>query len=216
MHASREGQRPGHLHTGRERGASEVVLAAALGGEEFLQLANFPIKLEDTITVKKNAVALTRGTDYFLRPSDGKLFFATPLSIGDAITADYNYFTGLIAQVQKVIDGDPADRVNFEGVRAAGVEVRVLAPIVVIQSVSVALVLLKGFTLANVRPLVDAAIQDYINNLGISNDVIYNELIDRIMGVDGVFDLTLSAPATNIVVLDNEIARTSSGNITIT
>ena len=193
----------------------ESVLAAALGGEEFLFLDNFPVKSEATFTVYKNAVPMTLGVDVFLNEPSGRLYFTPPLALGDAITADYTYFTGLIEEVQKVIDGDPNDRENFPGWRAGGVTVRVLAPVVVAQTVTGVLTLLDGFDRPTVIANVETAILDYINTLGISGDVIRNEIIERIMAVAGVFDVNLTVPATNNTILDNEIARSTTSDLNI-
>lgn len=190
----------------------------AVGGEEFLSLDRKPIKLEaGLILTSSTRGQLTRGTasggQYDVNPASSLLFFQPPLSPGEQIKADYFRFTGLIEQVQKVIDGDPADRLNFPGYRAAGVLVRVLAPTVVVITVEATLILNEGADTATVRANVETAIQDYINNLGISGDVVRNELIERMMGVEGIQDLTLFAPASNITVLDDEIPRISSANI---
>ena len=59
------------------------------------------------------------------------------------------------------------------------------------------------------------AIKDYINTLAISGDVIRSELIRRIMAVEGVYDVILTLPATNITMLDDQLARTTDVNVVI-
>ncbi len=193
----------------------------AVGGEEFLNLDNAPIDPDQPITVTRTpsgspAVTLVQNTDYFLNPANGQIFFTSALSAADVITASYTYYTGLIAEVQKVVDGDPNDRADFPGFRAAGVRVLVREPTVVNITVEATITLLEGFDFALTSTAVESAITDYINQLGISADVIRNEIIERIMGVDGVLDVGLVTPAENVVVLDNEIPRTSTASITIT
>lgn len=203
---------------------SEVVLASALGGEEFLGLDFFPVKFpEDTVTVTlqrgASTTTLAESVDWFLNPADGVLYVPAPslggILIGDIIRCSYTYFTGLIAAVQKVLDGDEDDRLNFPGYRAAGVLVRALSPTVVSLSIQATLTMLDGFDQQTVIADCVAAVQTYVNSLGISGDVIRAELVDRIMETDGVYDVNLVAPIGNLVVLDEQIARVTTANINI-
>lgn len=194
----------------------------AIGGEEFLDLNNRPIDLSQVVTITSVSIGfgggrgvLISGQDYFLNPASGRIFFDPPLVFGEKITASYTHFTGLIREVQKVIDGDPADRANYPGYRAGGVLVRVLPPVVRQLNVSAVLTVVEGFDRPTVIANAEAAVSRYINGLGISGDVIRNEIIEQIMGVAGVVDLTLTVPATNTAILDNEIPRIISGDINI-
>jgi uncharacterized phage protein gp47/JayE len=198
-------------------------LNSAVGGEEFLDLDNKPVKVESGITLVSEKPAgvplrgtLTNGTDYFVNPASARVFFDPPLVAGEVIKAAYSHFTGLIKETQKVVDGDPADRLNFPGYRAAGVLVRVLAPVVVQQFVEAVLNIQEGFDRVTVIANADSAVSQYINNLGISGDVIRNEIIERIMEVDGVVDLDLILPTGNVTVLDSEIPRIVDIDIDIT
>jgi uncharacterized phage protein gp47/JayE len=191
----------------------EVVIASALGGEEFLDLIQTPVALSAGLTVTSSfRGTLTVGTEYYVNPANGRLFFVPALTAGEQITASYTPYVNLIAEVQKVIDGDPADRANFPGFRAAGVHVRVLSPTVVPVDV-------QGFLFVDRVAKADAianaqqAVLDYVNSLGISGDVIRNEVIDRIMGVDGVVDVQLDLPAANINILDDQIPRISAASL---
>lgn len=194
---------------------SEVVIASALGGEEFLQLDTAPVDLNSTLTIVSGGTGargtLTLGTDYYLDPTNGRLYFTPALSVGESISASYTPFINLIATVQKVINGDPADRVNFPGYRAAGTQVRVLSPTV--APIQVQGVLTVDGGRAEAVAAAEAAVQDYINNAGISADIIRNEIIDRIMGVDGVIDVDLQLPATNLTILDDQIARVTTASL---
>lgn len=194
---------------------------SAVGGEEFLDLDFKPV-FEGTAPVLSSSIrgALTAGTstggEYDLNPASGRVFFDPPLVATEVITAGYTYYDGLIAAVQRVVDGDVNDRVNYPGYRAAGVLVRVQAPTVINQNLTAQLVILEGFDEPTVIANAEAAVSTYINNLGISGDVIRNELIEQLMGVPGVFDLTLTVPSTNQPILDNEIARILDVDINIT
>jgi phage-related baseplate assembly protein len=59
-----------------------------------------------------------------------------------------------------------------------------------------------------------AVISDYINNLTIGQDVIYNELVQLLMEVAGVYDVSVSVPSGNTSIAQTQIARTSTITIT--
>jgi phage-related baseplate assembly protein len=122
----------------------------------------------------------------------------------------------LLAYVQKVIDGDPLDRANFPGMVAAGIRALAIAPSAVVPSVEAVLALEAGTNRSSAIASAVLAVQNYINTRGISGDIIRNEIIERLMGVAGVVDVTLILPSSNIVVLDDEIPRITTLNINIT
>jgi uncharacterized phage protein gp47/JayE len=197
----------------------------ALGGERYLYTNNFPIKDAVTPSAVKNpgAVTLTRVTSgpvagqYSLNPASGQIYLGFPLVAGDTVTIAYTYFTGLLQEAQKVLDGDPLDRGNYPGWRAAGtlgiVRVPTIYPVVIVADITV----LDGYSQATVAADVKAALASYVNGLGIGNNVIKSELIERAMAVEGMFDIQITAPAANLVVLDDQIPRTNeSVDITIT
>lgn len=196
-------------------------ISAAVGGETRLFLDNKPI--DDTVAISLTSStrgALTRDTggggDYFFNPANGQLNFDPALVQGEVITAGYTHFTGLIQFIQKVVDGDLNDRSNFPGLRAAGVRVLVLNPIVLFQSVEAVLTVSDGFTQADVVADVETAVLNYINGLGISGDVIRAELIRRIMSVAGVINVSLVTPASDVILLDDQLPRSSTANLDIT
>lgn len=190
---------------------------SAVGGETELFLDNKPIKIS-VIPVLSSSIrgALVFNTDYTINPASSQVLFTPALVATEVITAGYTHFTGLIQLAQKVIDGDPADRTNFPGFRAAGVLVRVLTPQALIQTVTATLTVHEGFVQATVAAEAETKVIEYINGLGISDDVVRNEIIRRIQALAGVADLILSAPTTNIAILDDQLARTTAVNVTIT
>jgi len=195
-------------------------ITAAIGGETRLFTDNAPIKNSETITVTSSTRgALSRDTggggDYTLSAPTGQLNFDPALSQGEIITADYTHYTGLIAYVQKIVDGDSDDRDNFPGLRAAGVRVWVLTPQVLLQTVNATATVGEGYDQDEVKANVTQAILDYINGLSISGDVIRHRLVAKIMAVTGVVDVQLTTPPSNVILLDDQLARTTDGNITV-
>lgn len=212
--------------------APEGLIAAALGGETRFRLANKPVYYVTVgaVTLKKSnpaidygggvgvAVTLTEKVDYFLNPASGQIELVTPLVVDDALEATtYDYYTGLVALVQKMIDGDPADRESFPGVRAEGI--RVLVKVPAIRYIVVEGVLsISGGTRSDVSSAAETAVSDYINTIfddeeSTSNDVIFNEIVQRIMEVPYVTDVSLSLPTGNIVIDNDEIPRIQVSDI---
>ena len=201
----------------------ETIIDPALGGEEFLYTDYKPLldnlQSGSNFKVYKNGVAMTLGgtgaTGFYTNWASGRIYFTQPLLPGDIITADYQYYTGLMALAQRVVDGDPADRANYPGYRAAGVDIRVLTPTVVPLTVFANITLLEGYDLSTVGSQAQSNIILYVNNLGISGDVIRAELIERIMATPGVYNVNLTDPVADRIIDDDQIARTSASQVTI-
>lgn len=187
---------------------------SAVGGEEFLSLDNKPVKTASPFTLTSSVRgALVSGTDYLLDDASGQLYFTPALVTGEVITASYTAFTGLIEEVQKVVDGDPNDRANYPGWRAAGVRVRVATPQILQQVVEASVVVKDGYSQSAVFDEIEAALSAYINGLGISGDVVRNEVIATIMSVAGVYNCSVIQPASDVIMLDDQLPRLTSGNI---
>jgi len=132
----------------------------------------------------------------------------------------YKHYTGLAQLVQKTVDGVADDPDNFEGIRAAGVQVEVIEPVGLPISVQLDITTNEGVSLTGVQGNVKSAVTNYINNLHVSDDVIASDLIVAVKGVDGVFDAQIiSLPGSdssgNIPVADNELARIAESDILV-
>jgi uncharacterized phage protein gp47/JayE len=188
----------------------------AIGGETQLYLDNKPVYLTPAcILTSSTRGVLAPGTDYALNEATGQVVFDPALTAGEIVLATYTYATGLVALAQKIVDGDPADRTTYPGYRAAGVIVRCQVPQVLLQNVGVALFIAEGYDGDTVRSQVSEAIKTYINGLAISGDVIFYELVERVMAVQGVMNASFSAPTSDVTILDNQLARTTSANIQV-
>lgn len=200
----------------------EIIIASAVGGEQRFFVANKPIRPGTTPVIRRNATPLVEGVDYILTFPTGQIeltatAFPSGLTTADTIDADYEHNTGLIAEAQKVVDGDLNDRVNYPGYRAAGTLVSVRAPLVLQQVVSATIIRETAFVASEtLEDEVRASINRYINTLGIAEDVIFTELVHAIQEIDGVFDVTFITPTSNVVIGSGELARIIDANITLT
>lgn len=205
----------------------DTLVSPAVGGEKNLFTTNRPVKDDGSFALFVNAALQTRGVDYELNAPLGQVELSTAsyplgLAASDVVTANYRYFIGIIQETQRIIDGDPSDPIRVPGVRGSGIQVFVLAPQLVPQSITAQVSALPDFDPAEVISNVQSAIQDYINTLDIGADVIVSEIVERAMSVTGMFDFRIDdltgsgAGGTNQVILENQVARITSGSITLT
>lgn len=196
-------------------GAPETVVAVAIGGEERVFLDNKPVKTGTLLIVRKNAAVLVEGVDFTLNRATGQITLTVALVPADTVDAEYTWYEGLIEEAQKIIDGDPADRENYPGYRAAGTQVFVIAPVVLQQIVEGAITFEDEFLgeAEDVLTSVRNAINRYINGLPINGDVILSELIAAAQSVPGVFDVSFTTPTGNVVIGSGELARVVDDNI---
>jgi hypothetical protein len=127
--------------------------------------------------------------------------------------------TGVLApatqtEVEKVLNGDESDRINYPGYRAAGIQVIVDAPTV--KNVD----LVFQIRVLNNAQSEDAALIEiaknasltYINTLKLGYDVIQSELIKSIKQVnDDIYDVIVSEPISNVAINPDEVARSGEG-----
>lgn len=203
----------------------DVILAAAAGGETELLTNQRPIRDDPALIFRVNDVVVIRGTDWEIDPTRGQIellpagAFPAGLTTGDKAAANYRYYTGLIAEVQRVITGDPSNPITYPGVEAGGITTLVRAATADFQTLTSKVTALQGFELDQVSDEIRTVIQSYINSLGIGEAVILSEIIQRAMGVSGVYNfkvLTMngSTPADQ-TVLPNKAARAQTGDITV-
>lgn len=222
----------GTIEVTDDNAGSPETLVTATGGELRLFTDHKPVKeggsVAATFTWTPIATGvpgtLIEGDDYYLNYATGQLtlrpggsagILTTGLSVGDTVTGEYEWYTGLIAEAQKVVDGDPTDRTNYPGYRAAGTQVFVIAPTVYQQLIVASVTVEDGYDVASVLEKASAAINRYINGLGINGDVVFSELVHQVQSVAGVYDVVFTTPTANVVIGEGELARVQPDNISL-
>lgn len=125
----------------------------------------------------------------------------------------------IAAEVYKVLNGDTNDPTNYWGYRASGIHVRVDSPTIANQTINVTIFVpaTAVSTDASLISAVKSALEVYVNGLKMGNDVIFSELVRSVQdAADDIYDATFAAPVANVSISANQIARTSSGLITVT
>lgn len=148
------------------------------------------------------------GKDFLLNGGVGQIEILadSELPAGSGLYAYYENYTGLIELAQRTIDGDIRNPSDFPGVRSAGVKALVLPADRLVVNVTIRLIIEEGFDNTELRERADRVIRNYINGLGAGADFIVNEMIERVMGITGMFDLEVLLPTSNIVVPFDEVA----------
>ena len=207
---------------GDEVAVVDVLTLSSEAGANFFQTGNFPIVRNSNrlwIDEGGGLVLQVEDTDFFLNRAKGQIeLLGAGVTIGSTIITTYTYYTGLIASVQKVIDGVPDDDVNFPGVACAGSVVLVETPIIRRITVRLSISVLPGFLETDVAPEVQEVAENYITSLGIGVNVILAEITERAMGVAGMFNLVIVEPTSDVVVLEDELSVPfdASGNSLVT
>ena len=160
--------------------------------------------------------SLLDGSNGFVQVTGGKANDVLGFSI-DILQGlqGYQFYTGLLKLAHQTIYGDDTDLITFPGVGAAGIKFIFLAPTINEFSVNVNVTLKEGISIASLENEIKSAVTGYINNLGIGDDVVVEEIRCRVKLISGVFDVVLNSPTENIVIADNEQAKTRDSLILV-
>jgi uncharacterized phage protein gp47/JayE len=200
--------------------STETITSAAEDGQKFFYLDNdsiVPGSLSLQVRVVGTSVwsDLTEGSDYFINEGTGRIEIVDPgLNKLDALRANsYRRYTGLIQEVQRVVNGVESDPIEYQGIAAKGVKVLVTYPLPkAIPSIRISI---QADEEVSARLAVYDEVLNYLQELSIGEDVILAEIIERAMGVDGMFNLQVSSPSSDIVLLENEVIDMETIDIVI-
>lgn len=202
-----------------------VVSTGTEEGQRRFTLQNPPIVrgteriyIKDTLATEYTQ--LVPNVDYILNKGTGEfsLIDTAGLNAATSVSSYYNYYTNLIAETQKVLEGDINDSVNYPGVKAAGVFLTVEPPVSKRITVDVSITAETTFVESDLAPLVMQQIETYINSLKIGSDVIRSKIIDFAHNVQGVRSVSVTVPTSDIIVLESELPTVfdSNGNSLVT
>ncbi len=189
----------------------DVITLSAETGQRRFKVPTFPVVLNSELIFLKPPAAdwapLSRDVDYVINRGTGEFELVSSLGafLGTQIVSNHVFYTNLIARVQKVLEGDINDSNSFPGVKAAGIFLSVETPLRLEVTVVASISAEDGFSEGDLAPLVKDAMEAYINSRGIGEDIIRSKLIDVAFNVEGVRDVTISDPVSNVVALDSEL-----------
>lgn len=173
--------------------------------------APFTVSLNDSSNVAIDVSGFTSERSGTIRDRNGLNFVNLQLEGVDG----YKHFTGIIQKTQWTIDGLDRDATNYPGIGAAGTQFEVLPPVLVKLNLIVNVTPEEGISLSSISGSVANAISEYINSLGVGQDVILSEIVAASQSVSGVFDVEITNFADNITIADGELARIDSTDLIV-
>lgn len=189
----------------------QIVDEASEAGRRRFRLQNAPVVRNSERIYVKDTVApwrlLVRDVDYIINKGTGEfqIIDSAGLTAGTTVAVNYSYYTNLIAETQKVLEGDLGDSVTYPGVKAAGIHLTVEAPVIRRVTIRVSFSAEIGYNEEDLKSVIQARIEDYVNSLKIGEDVIRSKLFDVVHNVRGVYSVNIHLPTNNITILENEL-----------
>ena len=154
-----------------------------------------------TLTYVDPVTSLTRmvSTAHYLAIPERGVMYVDASAIPDTAVwtlGAYDVFSGPIAEIQRIIEGDPANPNSSPGWRAAGTRVRVYPPGVQRLSFDLHLVPVSGYDIDELKRAVELAVIDHLSLLRIGEPVFVARLIEIIMSVEGALNIDLYQAST--------------------
>jgi hypothetical protein len=146
----------------------------------------------------------------------GKIGFDNEVSIG---VDGYQYYTGLLRTVQRIVDGYEPDSDNYPGRRAIGGTIELLPPLIKRIVIALEVTTNEGVNLSEISNEIRSTIIRHINQKEVGESVILSEIIVKVMAIKGVEAATFTSPTPDterVAVADNEKAIIEASNISIT
>lgn len=131
----------------------------------------------------------------------------------------YQYYTGLLRKVQRIVDGFEPDPTSFPGRKAVGSAIEILPPLPVRVSVSLDVTTQDGVNLSEISDEIVSAVINYVSDLGVGEDVILSDIVVRVKSIMGVAAVTFISPAPSnerISISDSEKAFIEPTDISVT
>lgn len=145
-------------------------------------------------------------TEYILKRGLGRIqLVGSGTTAGAVVATTYSYYTGLVSTCQRIINGVETDEVNFPGVYVAGIPVVVETPTIRRITIRLSITAVEGKDEDDIAPIVQSVIETYVSSLGIGNDVIVSEIIERAMRVPGMYNVVVVSPASDLAIAEGEL-----------
>lgn len=173
--------------------------------------APFTVSVNDLANAAIDVSGFTTQRAAAIRDHSGLNFISKQLEGVDG----YKYFTGLMQKVQWTIDGLDRDADTYPGIGAAGTQFEVLPPVLVKLHIELKVTPNEGVSLSTISGQIANAVAQYVNSLGVGDDVILSEIIYAAQSVSNVFDVEILNHTTNIIISDGELARLDSSDLVI-
>lgn len=134
-----------------------------------------------------------------------KLAFDTAINKGvDA----YKYNTGLIAEANRIVYGDPRDNTTYPGVAAAGAEIFIKAPLVKRIEVSISVRVKTGIPFTTIVEEVRNSVAALINSNPVGQSIPISNIVSTVGAIVGVQAVAIGSPQYDV---QNDVIRVNAG-----
>lgn len=191
-------------HPPMRAGANVTTILNAVQGQ--IIGVESPIVNEITVTDVSNLAQyfqLVENVDYIVYRERGliHLLEGARVQLGTELwISNYNVYTGLIAELQHTIEGNSNDITS--GYRPAGISVRVLPAPVERIAFDVLIVVYDGANVLTVSSTVESEVLGFISSLGAGDPCFIAQIIDVVMGVSDVKNVTIYRTSTRTLETD--------------
>lgn len=120
-----------------------------------------------------------------------KLNYSTVIKIG---LDSYRYNTGLIAEANRIIYGDPRDSETYPGIGAAGAEIFVREPLARRIQVALDIRLNTGVPFAQTAEQVRNSVSSLINSNGLGQSISISSIVSVVSAIPGILAVSVSFP----------------------
>jgi hypothetical protein len=120
----------------------------------------------------------------------------------------YKYNTGLIAEANRIVYGDPRDNTTYPGVAAAGAEIFIKPPLVKRIEVSISVRIKTGIPFVTIAEEVRNSVAALINANPVGQSIPISNIISAAGGVAGIQAVAISSPQYDV---QNDIIRINAG-----
>jgi hypothetical protein len=123
--------------------------------------------------------------------AEGKLNFNEAINFG---IDGYKFYVGLIKELNRIIYGDPADPIRYQGVRAAGTTIDIDAALIKRIKLGLSVRIKTGVPFSELRERIKAAVAGYVNNLGVGEAVSLSKVVAAANNIPGVVAVAVTYP----------------------
>lgn len=198
-----DGSGLGDHPTKRSGAVVTTTLNSALG-----QIIGVESPIVDAIVVtdisnQAQQIRLIENTDYIVHRERGliHLLDGASVQVGTELQiSGYEVYTGLVAEIQSVIEGDPTDVTS--GHRPAGVSVRVLPAPVQRVDLDIQIVVVDGANITTVTDTVETTVASLLSSLDAGAPIFIAKIIDVVMNIDDVINVKIYRPSTRTLAID--------------
>lgn len=123
-----------------------------------------------------------------------KLNFNSTVQIG---SDSYKYNTGLIAEANRIVYGDPRDSITYPGVGAAGSDIFIREPLTLRVKISVDVRLATGIPFTAIAQQVRSNISSLVNSNPVGKSIDISSIIGSVRIIPGIISVAIDSPLYN-------------------